>query len=255
MKGKEKNSNCFERREAIIESVKDAFQAKRIDRKSFEGKSFILWIEVIKEDAVERDMVFEDITAKNSNGLTLKEEIIDDLFTIGYGIDSIELRQGKPKNGSGQIEGKKDLGVVLYLEETSVISHAQPSGKIMKARIVLVPGSPGKLKKPKGYIIRSDKAPYNIGRMIEPGDPIGRVNDIEIIDENDPPLVSRTQAHIGFSAELGFYIQRDSAKTELISKLDNKRHSLGSELSQFPLFNGDIIELNSHVRLLFQIID
>lgn len=247
-------SDSFDRRRAVLESVVEVFKAFRIDRKNFEGKQYILWIETKGEN---KDEVFVDLTMKNANGLTLNEEIIDFLFRKGYEIDSIELRHGTPENNLDRIKKKEAANVVMYLEEVSILGTSQTPTIVLKARLTLAPGSPAALKQPEGYEIDNKHAPYNIGRVIEPDDPINRVNEIEIVD--DTFTVSRTQAHIGFSNELGYYIQRekgDYIRTKVIRKGDpTPEHKLASEYVLFPLLDSDIIELNGYVRLLFQVID
>lgn len=252
------NIDSVERKEAVIKSVVNTFLEKLnkledsgIDIEYFKGKHYILWIETNEESTKE---VFNDLTKKKIKGVTLEQVIMDGLYQQGIMIDSIEIRHGTPE---GNHERKEVADVVMFIEEKALVTAPTPTqDTVFKARITLAPGSPGGLVKPKGYRIDSKHVPYNIGRVIEPDDPINRVNDIEIVD--DTYTVSRTQAHIGFSNESGFYIEREKGdnRTKVFSR-DNLTlgHKLAIENIPFPLIGGEIIELNGYVRLLFQIID
>ncbi len=244
-------SDSFDRRRAVLESVVEVFKAFRIDRKNFKGKHYILWIEAKGEN---KDEVFVDLTMKNANGLTLNEEIIDLLFRKGYEIDSIELRHGTPENNLDRIKKKEAANVVMCLEEVSILATSQTPTTILKARLTLAPGSPAALKQPEGYVIDSTNTPYNIGRVIEPGDTSNRINHIEIIDETRE-YSSRSLAHIDFSDAIGFYIQRekptDTNMVEVIRKTETK--TLKNESATVVLKEGDRIKLR-HVLLDFHIV-
>lgn len=245
------NSDSFDRRRAVLESVVEVFKAFKIDRKIFKGKHYILWIEAKCEN---KDEVFVDLTMKNANGLTLNEEIIDLLFRKGYEIDSVELRHGTPENNLDRIKKKEAANVVMYLEEVSILATSQTPTTVFKARLTLAPGSPAALKQPEGYIIDSTNTPYNIGRVIESGDTTNRINHIEIIDETRE-YSSRSLAHIDFSDTIGFYIQRekptDTNLVEVIRKTETK--TLKNESATVVLKEGDRIKLR-HVLLDFHII-
>ena len=237
----------FERREAIVTSVLGTF--KKLDNISCEGKDFILWIDV-------NDTIFNDLLSM-SNGITLEHELTDRLIKKGYDIRKLEFREGKPNGNPTPCIKDNRINFTMYLEKVVPTSTATNHSVILKARITLAQGSPGALKQPEGYEIDSEHAPYNIGRVIELGDTTNRINHIEIVD--DTFTVSRTQAHIGFSTVFGFYVQREKGgliRTKVIRKNDStSEHKLASELVMFPLFDGDVIELNDYVRLLFQIIN
>ena len=216
--------DSVERREAVIKSVVKTFLEKLeklkgsgIDSEYFKGKRYILWIET-KEASPEEisEIVFNELAKKESKGLTLEQEIMDGLYQKGIMIDSLEIRHG---TSEGNYERKEIADVIMFIEEKALatVTTSQQS-PVIKARITLAPGSPGGLVKPKGYKIDSKHAPYYIGRVIEPDDPINRVNDIEIVD--DTYTVSRTQAHIGFSNESGFYIEREKGdnRTKVFSR-------------------------------------
>lgn len=245
--------NSFERKntaiEKVIKSVVASFKDD-LDKKNSKNKGYVLWIDTKKT-------VFDDLLDMNANGLTLKEEIKARLSKLGFEIGSLELKLGKPEGDLSYFTEIKALDITMYLDIVAAPISVISSDVVMKARITLAPGSPAALKQPEGYEIDSKHVPYNIGRVIEPDDPINRVNDIEIVD--DTYTVSRTQAHIGFSNELGYYIQRekgDYIRTKVIRKGDTTpEHKLASEYVLFPLFDSDIIELNGYVRLLFQVID
>lgn len=244
--------NSFERKntaiEKVIKSVVASFEDS-LDKKNSKNKGYVLWIDT-------KSIVFDDLLDKNANGLTLKEEIIDRLSKLGFEIGSLELKLGKPEGDLTQCTKIKALDVIMYLGFVTAPLSEESSEVVFKARISLAPGSPGGLVKPKGYRIDSKHAPYNIGRVIEPDDPINRVNQIVIVD--DTYTVSRTQAHIGFSNELGFYIEREKGDNRtIVFSRDNptQGHKLAIESIPFPLIGGEIIELNGYVRLLFQIID
>lgn len=244
-------SDPFDRRRAVLESVVEVFKDFGIDRKNFKGKHYILWIETRGENKAE---VFVDLTMKNTNGLTLKEEVIDHLFRKGFEIDSIELRHGTPENNLDRIKKREVTNVVMYLEEASLLATSQTPTIVLKARITLASGSPAALKQPEGYVIDSTNTPYNIGRVIEPGDTTNRINHIEIVDETRE-YSSRCLAHIDFSDAIGFYIQRekptDTNLVEVIRKAETK--TLKNESATVVLKDGDRIKLR-HIMLDFHVI-
>lgn len=255
-----KKCDSFERRRAVLESVVEVFKDFRIDRKNFKGKRYILWLEAKGEN---KEEVFADLTMRNANGLTLNEEIIDLLFRKGFEIDSIELRHGVPednldkikqKEKEGKIKKKEATSVVIYLEEASFLATPQASTIVLKARLTLASGSPAALKQPEGYVIDSKHTPYNIGRVIEPGDATNRINHIEIIDETRE-YSSRSLAHIDYSEAVGFYIQREKPTetnpVEVIRKTEAK--ILKNESASVVLKDGDRLKLR-HVMLDFHMI-
>ena len=258
---KDKSSSTpdsFERRNAVIESIKETF--KGFNRNNCKGKPYRLWIEA---DAI----TFGDLTSKDSDGLTLEQELSVCLSKIGYEIGSLKVRNGsKPEGNPTTCKTTKNLVVEMWLEEEKIIDGGKEDKikdknckDIHKARITLAPGSPGSLKKPEGYVIESAHAPYNIGRVIEPGDNLSRTNHIEVIDETF--RVSRTHAHIGYSPQYGFYIQCEY-KPSGINEAKRIRPNdavpetpLKSPNDMLKLQDGDLIELSGLVRLLFQRID
>lgn len=244
--------DSFDRRRAVVTSVVELFKDIRIDRKSFKGKKYILWIKANDET---KEEVFVDLTMKNANGLTLEEEIIDNLFKKGFEIGSLGFRHGSPENNLDRLKKKEIADIILYLEETSIMVSSQVSNIVIKARLTLALGSPGALKQQEGYLIDSTNVPYNIGRVIEPGDTTNRVNHIEIIDENRI-YSSRSLAHIGFSEAIGgFFIQREKPTetnpVEIIRKNEIKK--LNNESAVVALKDGDIIKLR-HIILDFHIV-
>lgn len=255
--------DSFERRKAVVNSIVEVFKGFGVDRSYFKGRRYILYIET-KRDA--KAVVFQDLTSKNTKGLTLNQEIMDSLSVKGFEITSIELRHGTPDGNQDQVKKKKEVeDVVLFLEETTIhtsspnTSSPTVPSKVMKARITLAPGSPGALKQPEGYEIDSEHVPYNIGRAIEPGDNSNRINHIEIIDETR--RVSRIQAHIDFVEPLGFAIQLDPndswKKHKKIKTNRTKRIRKGEAMgldtltSELGLQDGDYIELSHQVTLVF----
>ena len=252
--------DSFERRQAVVDSIVEVFEAfndSGVDRKYFKGRHYILYIETTGEA---KEEVFLDLTSKNANGLTLKEEIMDRLSVKGFDVSSIELRHGAPEGDQDQVKRKEVEDVVLFLEETTInTSFTTVQSKVTKARITLAPGSQGALKRPKGYVIDSEHVPYNIGRVIEPGDTSNRINHIEIIDETR--RVSRIQAHIDFVEPLGFVIQldpNDSWKKHKKTKTNRTKRirkgvamGLDTLTSQLGLQDGDLIELSHQVTLVF----
>lgn len=247
-------TDSLARRKNVIKEVIEAFTRKGVDPKTYEGRHYILWIEA-------EDAVFNDLTASNRKDLTLRVELLSKLEDEhGIVLGDIETKKGNPEGEFEKFMEMKVEDVALCIETKPIMPSSTPSKEnVTKARITLAPSSPGALKQPEGYVIDSEHAPYNIGRVIEPGDPINRVNDIEIVDDSTPPYVSRTHAHIGFSTTLGFYIQREKVtntnKTKVISKNSSKIHDLYTDIDMGRLSNDDTIVLSNYVRLLFQLID
>lgn len=247
--------DAFERRKLVIESVLETFKRVFPSKKLCRGKCYHLWIDT------------DDITltglagGEPQSGIVLKDELDDRLEKNGYDC-KIEIRQGRPTKGNPTpCVSVGPLDIEMYLSEPERIiddPHIDVE-KVTRARITLAPNSPGGLKEPEGYVIESAHAPYNIGRVIEPGDNLNRVNHIEVID--DTRRVSRTHAHIGYSQKYGFYIQCEYKQSGV--NLTNRIRPcdavpeipLKSSNDMLRLQDDDIIELSGLVRLLFKIID
>lgn len=248
--------NSFERKntaiEKVIKSVVTSFE-DNLDKKNSKNKGYILWIDTKKT-------VFDDLSNENANGLTLKEELIDRLSKLGFEIGSLEIKLGKPDGDLSRYTEIKALDMTMYLDIVAAPISVISSDVVMKARITLAPGSPGALKQPEGYEIDSKHVPYNIGRVIEPDDPINRVNDIEIVD--DTYTVSRTQAHIGYAANM-FFLQRDMKHGQKPNEKITNRTTITREngvvddlkfSSKISLKDGDTINLSDCVSLQFTLL-
>lgn len=231
----------YEIRQAIVDAVLGMF--RQIERKNSEGANYVLGIET-------NDILFNDlILLENANGLGLRKELLNGLYKRGFEIGDIEIKQGKIDGNPMRCSPNNVPDLVLFLERITAESVSEE--EMTKARITLAPGSPGGLKKPKGYIIYGEKAPYNIGRVIMPGDGSNRVNHIEI--EDDTRHVSRTHSHICYSKTTGFYIQREKpTASNLVEVIKNKETKvLNNDKATVILEDGDKIRLSSIVVLEF----
>lgn len=251
-RNEESQDESFERRIAVVESVEKTF--KTLGKKNCEGKNFLLWVE-------DNDTAVLDLSAKNADGLSLEQELVNRLSNKGYNIGKLEIRKGKPDGDPMPCHSDERLKFQMFLEIVSKSMSISPSqSMVMKASITLAPGSLGSLVLPEGYVIDSEHVPYNIGRVIEPGDNTNRINHIGIVD--DTHQVSRIHAHIGFAANV-FYLQRDKKPgqrpndriTNRTTITRNEREeNLSSLSSKISLKDGDIINLSDCVSLLFTVL-
>lgn len=231
------NHNSFERKTAVIDSIVATFK-NNLDRKNSKNKKYVIWIDTQKP-------VYDDLLDKNANGLTLKEEIIEKLSKIDFKFGSLELRLGIPEENLLQCTEIVAADITMYLDIVTSALSVSSSVLVKKARLSLAAGSPGALKQQEGYLIDNTNTPYNIGRVIEPGDSINRINHIEIVDETRL-LSSRSLAHIGFSETIGgFYIQREKPtetnRVEIIRETETR--TLNNESAVVALKDGDKIKL------------
>ena len=183
----------------------------------------------------------------------------------GYAFEKVELRQGKPKNEQDARKLDVDLtSVVVYLQEYEE-GRCVSDGMVKKARVSVF-GGKGSLVKEQ-YELSSETLEkengrcYNIGRgeFPEVGDGSHRQNHIAIDDKSNletNSFVSRAHARIGYSENIGFYLQveyggsRLSGNRTRIFRGDEKIEVENVEVKE-PLHDGDLIELGKAVVLEF----
>lgn len=180
----------------------------------------------------------------------------------GYAFEKVELKQGKPTNEKDARRIDDGIGsIVIYLQE---VGHEQSIVK--RANISVFDGKGSLLQ--EQYELSSEtlekecRKYYNIGRGECPRMDGGsyRQNHIAIEDNNNLEtnrFVSRAHARIGFSENIGFYLQveyggsRLSGNRTRIIRGEDKIEVENVEVKE-PLQNGDLIELGKAVVLIYK---
>ena len=181
----------------------------------------------------------------------------------GYSFKKVELKHGKPEKE--KVARKIDAGIgsiAIYLQEQEV-SHEK---SVVKRATISVFGGKGSLLQEQ-YELSSETLKkehrkfYCIGRGAFPDIEGGsyRQNHIAIDDVNNlesNKYVSRTHARIGYSGNIGFYLQveyggsRLSGNRTRIFRGEEKIEVENIEVKE-PLYDGDLIELGKAVVLKF----
>lgn len=186
------------------------------------------------------------------------------LVESGYLFDRIELKQGKPENE--QDARKVDVNidsVSVYIQEQEI----NPVNEhFVKRASISIFGNKGSMLKEE-YELSSEvlekerRKYYNIGRGEYPGIEGGsyRQNHIVIDDKNHletNKYVSRAHARIGYSENVGFYLQVEMGGSRLsgnrtrIFRGEDKIEVENIEVKE-PLRDGDLIELGKAVVLKY----
>ena len=181
----------------------------------------------------------------------------------GYTFEKVEIKHGKPTNE--KVARKIDTGI----DSISIYLQEQEKGfekSIVKKACITVFGGKGSLLQEQ-YELSSEtlkkehRKYYNIGRGEFPNMEIGsyRQNHIGIDDKNNletNKFVSRAHARIGYSENIGFYLQveyggsRLSGNRTRIFRGEDKIEVENIEVKE-PLHDGDLIELGKAVVLKF----
>lgn len=182
----------------------------------------------------------------------------------GYAFEKVELKQGKPENEQDARKIDTGIGLItIYLQEQKV---GLERSLVKKANISVFGGKGSLLQ--EQYELSSEtlekecRKYYNIGRGECPRMDGGsyRKNHIAIDDNNNLEtnrFVSRAHARIGFSENIGFYLQveyggsRLSGNRTRIIRGENLIEVENVEAKE-PLQDGDLIELGKAVVLKFK---
>lgn len=182
----------------------------------------------------------------------------------GYVFEKVELKCGKPENEQDAKKVEVDIDAFsVYIQEV----EANPeSENIVKKACISIFGNKGSLLQEQ-YELSSEvlekehRKYYNIGRGEFPDMEGGsyRQNHIAIDDKNNLEVnryVSRSHARIGYSENIGFYLQVEMGGSRLsgnrtrIFRGEDKIEVENVEVKE-PLHDGDLIELGKAVVLKF----
>lgn len=203
----------------------------------------------------------------------LEDEMKEYLATEkGYEFKNMELRQGRPEN---EKDAKK-----LNIEEFDVFLQIlnfddiidEPKKLLAKKARIEVFGDRGDLEQQfyelsSEELQKANRSYYNIGRSEFPNMGSGsyRQNHIIISDTLRREInghVSRAHAKIGFSNNIGFFLQPEFGgtplaknRTRIIREPMQEPKDLFNPNAIEPLQSGDLIELGKHVVLKFTEID
>lgn len=216
------------------------------------SKNIIIWIDT-------------DKTTFNSYSKFIMELENYWMVESGYIFDNVELKRGKPENeqDARKVEVNID-SISVYIQEQEI---NQINEHIVKRACISVFGDKGSLLQEQ-YELSSEmlekecRKYYNIGRGECPRMDGGsyRQNHIAIDDNNNLEtnrFVSRAHARIGFSENIGFYLQveyggsRLSGNRTRIIRGEDKIEVENVEV-KVPLQNGDLIELGKAVVLIYK---
>lgn len=203
-----------------------------------------------------------------------EKELIDYWMTErGYDFMQTELKRGSPGDSGRKVESDFDA-LSIYIQEIHEIQEvaaAPVQVPAVKKATISIQGNKGSLLQEKYEISCEDLEQrhlksYNIGRGEFPVlENAGyRQNHIVIDDADDLEAdkleankhVSRTHARLGYSNQIGFYLQvefggsRLSGNRTRILRADQIIEAENTEV-KIPLHNGDLIELGKAVLLLY----
>ena len=181
----------------------------------------------------------------------------------GYTFEKVEVKHGKPEKEQDARKVNVDIdSVAIYLQEQTV----EEENHVKKA-CISVYGSNGSLLQEK-YELSSEvlekerRKYYHIGRGEHPDMEDGsyRQNHI-VIDENNNldknKYVSRAHARIGYSENIGFYLQVEYGGSRLSGNRtrifrDEEKIEVENVDMKEPLHDGDLIELGKAVLLQYK---
>ena len=212
-------------------------------------------------------VIWFDTDKTTFNSFSGFEQDLQDYWSIerGYVFNKVELRQGKPETEGRKVDVKIPA-LEVYIQEVLDVNEIQ---QVIKKASITIYGSKGSLLQSQ-YELSSEalknerRSYYNIGRGEFPDIEGGyRQNHIAIDDVNNLDVnkyVSRAHARIGYSDNVGFYLQVEYSGSRLsgnrtrIFRGEEKIEVENVEVKE-PLHNGDLIELGKAVVLKFVEID
>lgn len=181
----------------------------------------------------------------------------------GYTFEKVEVKHGRPENEQEARKVNVDIGSFgIYLQEQLV----EKENHIKKASISIFGGN-GSLLQEKyelsnEVLKKEHRKFYHIGRGEHPDMEDGsyRQNHIVIDDKNNLDknrFVSRAHARIGYSENIGFYLQVEFGGSRLSGNRtrifrDEEKIEVENVDMKHPLHDGDIIELGKAVLLQFK---
>lgn len=181
----------------------------------------------------------------------------------GYTFEKVEVKHGRPENEQEARKVNVDIDSFgIYLQEQLV----EKENHIKKASISIFGGN-GSLLQEKyelsnEVLEKEHRKFYHIGRGEHPDMEDGsyRQNHIVIDDKNNLDknrFVSRAHARIGYSENIGFYLQVEFGGSRLSGNRtrlfrDEEKIEVENVDMKHPLHDGDLIELGKAVLLQFK---
>lgn len=200
-------------------------------------------------------------------GFTGLEQEMKEHWAIekGYEFKKVELRQGRPENEKDARKlNIEDLDVFLQILNQE---EAGPTKLVAKKAHIEIFGGRGDLEQPfyelsSEELQKANRRYYNIGRGEFPdlGSGSYRQNHIVISDTLRHDIngyVSREHARIGFSNNIGFFLQVERGGSRPLSGnrtriiREEEQIEMEDTAVKEPLRTGDLIELGKHVVLSF----
>ena len=211
-------------------------------------------------------IVWFDTDHTTFNAYSGFEQDLKEFWSVesGYVFEEVMLKLGRPEH-----EGRKvDVNIEaldIYLQEKIDTIYDAP---VVKRASISIFGNKGSLLNDATYELSSEilekehRKFYNIGRGEFPDMDGGgyRQNHIIIDDKNNLEsnrFVSRAHARIGYSDNIGFYLQveyggsRLSGNRTRIFRGEGKVIEVENIEVKEPLLNGDLIELGKAIVLQF----
>ena len=244
-------------------SIPDAIDTRLKIKKSTLALLDSLYLSNTEGCKSKRLIVWFDTDNTTFNAYSGFEQDLMDYWSVerGYVFDKVELKQGKPKNDGRKVDIVTDALIIYLQEQTNIIKESV----VKKARIT-ISGNRGSLLQ-EYYELSSEvlekehRKYYYIGLGEFPKMDSGyRQNHIAIDDVNNletNKFVSRAHARIGFSENIGFYLQVEFGGSRLAGKRtrifrDEEKIEVENIEAKEPLHNGDLIELGKAVLLKFE---
>lgn len=213
-----------------------------------------------------RIVVWFDTDLTTFNAYSGFEQDLKEFWSVesGYVFDEVILKLGRPEHDGRKIDVNIEA-LDIYLQEKIDTTY---DGPIVKKATISIFGNKGSLLNSAIYELSSEilekehRKFYNIGRGEFPDMDGGgyRQNHIVIDDKNNLEInkyVSRAHARIGYSDNIGFYLQveyggsRLSGNRTRIFRGEGKAIEIENIDVKEPLLNGDLIELGKAVVLQF----
>ena len=213
-----------------------------------------------------RIVVWFDTDNTTFNAYSGFEQDLKEYWSVesGYIFENVILKLGRPERDGRKIDVNIEA-LDIYLQEKIDTTF---DGPIVKKASISIFGNKGSLLNSAIYELSNEilekehRKFYNIGRGEFPDMDGGgyRQNHIVIDDKNNLEInkyVSRAHARIGYSDNIGFYLQveyggsRLSGNRTRIFRGEGKAIEVENIDVKEPLLNGDLIELGKAVVLQF----
>ena len=210
-------------------------------------------------------VIWLDTDSMTFNAYSGLEQELQDYWSVerGYVFGEVLLKQGKPEGDARKVNINCDE-MAIYIQEQKWMPD---DGRIVKKARVMIFDNNGSMLQDAYELSSGDMEKeqikyYNIGRGLSPqmpGTVVQRHNHIAIDDINNTEVnkyVSRAHARIGFSKNVGFYLQVELGGSRLSGNRTRilrgeKKIEVESLAVLEPLQDGDVIELGKSVMLSF----